>query len=47
MNVIGKEELQNIVDTDGQAELVCHFCNQKYEFSKEELEKIIENMQRN
>ena len=44
---IGKEELQNIVDTDGQAELVCHFCNQKYEFSKEELEKIIENMQRN
>ena len=38
---IGKEELQNIIETDGKAELVCHFCNEKYEFSKEELEHIL------
>lgn len=38
---IGKNELQNIIDTDGKAELVCHFCNKKYNFSKEELEALI------
>lgn len=41
---IGKEEIQNIIETDGQAELVCHFCNQKYEFSKEDLEGIIKSI---
>lgn len=39
---IGKEELQDIIETDGKAELVCHFCNKKYQFSKEELEKILD-----
>ena len=43
---IGKEELQNIIETDGQAELVCHFCNQKYEFSKEDLEEIVKNIEK-
>lgn len=44
---IGKEELQNIIETDGEAELVCHFCNKKYQFSKQELEEIIENIDKN
>jgi len=34
-----KEDLIILIE-DGQAELQCHFCNKKYEFSKEELEKI-------
>lgn len=38
---IGKEELQNIIETDGQAEIVCHFCNKKYQFSKQDLEEIV------
>ena len=38
---IGKEELEDIINKDGKAELVCHFCNKKYEFSKEELEGIL------
>ena len=37
---IGKKDLDEIIDTDGKAELVCHFCNKKYQFSKEDLEKI-------
>lgn len=41
---IGKEELQNIIETDGQAELVCHFCNEKYHFSKQDLEEVIKNI---
>ena len=30
--------LKEMIEEDGKAELVCHFCNKKYEFSKEELE---------
>lgn len=41
---IGKEELKEIIETEDKAELVCHFCNNKYEFSKEELEEIIKNI---
>lgn len=41
---IGKEELQDMVNTEGQAELMCHFCNKTYQFSKQELEEIIKNI---
>lgn len=41
---IGKEELQNIIETEGKAELVCHFCNEKYQFSKEDLAEIVKNI---
>lgn len=39
---IGKNELNKIIEEDGNAELICHFCNKKYNFKKLELEKIIE-----
>ncbi len=38
---VGKIEIQNIIEEDGQAEIVCHFCNTKYQFNKEELENLI------
>lgn len=38
---IGKKELQDIIEKEGKAELVCHFCNKKYEFTKGELENLI------
>ena len=38
---IGKKDLQEIIETDGKAELVCHFCNKKYLFGKDELESIL------
>lgn len=37
---LGKNELQDIIDTQDNIETVCHFCNKKYNFSKEELEKL-------
>ncbi|MBE6022031.1 MAG: Hsp33 family molecular chaperone HslO [Cellulosilyticum sp.] len=41
---VGKKDLHEIAEEDGQAELVCPFCNDKYLFNKEELEDIIKNI---
>lgn len=38
---LGKKEIEDIIEEDGQAEVVCHFCNTKYQFNKEELSKFI------
>lgn len=37
---LGRKEIQEMIDTDGQAEAHCHFCNEKYLFTKEELEEL-------
>jgi molecular chaperone Hsp33 len=31
-----------MIVTDGQAEAQCHFCNEKYLFTKENLEDMLE-----
>ena len=41
LSSIGKEEIKNIIAEDGKAELVCHFCNKKYEFDENELRHIL------
>ncbi len=38
---IGKEELNRIIEEDGEAEIICHFCNKKYNFTKEELKELL------
>ena len=38
---IGKQELQGIIDEQGEAELCCQFCDNKYKFSKEELTDLL------
>jgi molecular chaperone Hsp33 len=37
---LGKSEIQDIIEEDGQAEVHCHFCNDTYIFTKEELEDM-------
>ncbi|PLT30865.1 Hsp33 family molecular chaperone HslO [Peribacillus deserti] len=37
---LGEAEIEDIIQTDGEAEAQCHFCNEKYHFSKEELEEL-------
>lgn len=37
---LGKDEIRQIIDEEGQAEANCHFCNQNYHFTKEELEQL-------
>ena len=41
---IGKEELEEIAAQEEKVELVCHFCNEKYYFSKGEIEQIIASL---
>ncbi|MGL5438974.1 MAG: Hsp33 family molecular chaperone HslO [Filifactoraceae bacterium] len=39
---IGRKDLREVIEEDGKAELNCHFCNKNYYFSKEDLEKLLE-----
>ncbi|MDU0206117.1 MULTISPECIES: Hsp33 family molecular chaperone HslO [Paenibacillus] len=39
---LGKAELQEILDDEGFAEVVCHFCNEAYRFDEEELQRMID-----
>ncbi|WP_129600000.1 Hsp33 family molecular chaperone HslO [Anaerophilus nitritogenes] len=42
---IGEKDLKQIIEEDEQAELTCHFCNRKYHFNKEHLQKLYEEAQ--
>lgn len=41
---IGKHEIEKMIEEDGKADTVCHFCNKEYHFSKEDLEEILNKM---
>ncbi|MBQ2747257.1 MAG: Hsp33 family molecular chaperone HslO [Firmicutes bacterium] len=41
---IGVQDLTEIIEEDGQAEMVCQFCLKKYLFDKEHLERILESI---
>ncbi|WP_243388438.1 Hsp33 family molecular chaperone HslO [Bacillus kexueae] len=40
---LGAKEIQDMIDEDGKAEAQCHFCNEKYQFTKEDLEALKES----
>jgi len=40
---MGADELTQIIEEDGKAEINCHFCNKQYLFEKEELTEILNN----
>ncbi|MGE7767835.1 Hsp33 family molecular chaperone HslO [Peribacillus sp. NPDC096540] len=37
---LGQDEIRDIIETEGHAEAQCHFCNETYQFSKEDLEEL-------
>lgn len=43
---IGEDDLSEIIREDGQAELVCQFCEKKYFFDKTHLERILESIRK-
>lgn len=38
---LGRDELASILEEDGKAELVCHFCNETYHFDHNDLEQLL------
>lgn len=38
---IGKDELRSLIDEQGEAEMTCRFCDNKYLFTGEELEELL------
>ncbi|WP_407307580.1 Hsp33 family molecular chaperone HslO [Desulfosporosinus sp. SB140] len=40
---LGKQEIESLL-TDGTAEMICHFCNERYLFDKEDLEALRESV---
>ncbi|MBR0027354.1 MAG: Hsp33 family molecular chaperone HslO, partial [Clostridia bacterium] len=43
---IGKDELRSLIDEQGSAEMTCRFCDNKYNFTKEELEELLRQAKR-
>lgn len=40
---IGQEELTKIIEEDGKAQITCHFCDNIYDYTKEELQALLES----
>lgn len=40
---IGQEELTKIIEEDGKAQITCHFCDNVYDYTKEELKSLLES----
>lgn len=43
---LGEYELQDMIETDGSAELVCHFCSETYQFTRDELQSLLDEARR-
>jgi len=41
---MGREELDEMIKEQGEADLTCQFCDNVYHFTKEELESLLNNM---
>ncbi|OXM14592.1 Hsp33 family molecular chaperone HslO [Paenibacillus herberti] len=39
---MGEAELRSLIDEDGRAEVLCHFCNEAYVFDRPRLEKLLQ-----
>ena len=42
--LLGQDELQDMLEKDGGAELTCHFCNTQYQVSADELQELISTL---
>ncbi|MGG0304068.1 redox-regulated molecular chaperone HslO [Bacillus albus] len=41
---LGKTELEQVREEEEETEVHCHFCNERYKFSKEDITHLIENL---
>lgn len=43
---LGKDEIKEMIDEDKTQETICHFCGEKYYFSKKELEELLNTLEK-
>jgi molecular chaperone Hsp33 len=41
ISALGREEVEDMIEKDNGAELICHFCNEAYQITEEELCSIL------
>jgi molecular chaperone Hsp33 len=41
IRLLGEDEIRDMIQTDGKAEVRCHFCNEQYLVPKSELERLV------
>ncbi|MGZ0051276.1 Hsp33 family molecular chaperone HslO [Brevibacillus gelatini] len=41
---MGREEMESLIEEQGEAEVHCHFCNERYHFDRAALEDILKDM---
>jgi molecular chaperone Hsp33 len=41
IRVLGEQEIRSMIAEDGQAEVRCHFCNERYIVPREQLEELV------
>ncbi|MBL3819841.1 MULTISPECIES: redox-regulated molecular chaperone HslO [Bacillus cereus group] len=41
---LGKTELEQVREEEEETEVHCHFCNERYKFTKEDITNLIENL---
>ncbi|MCC3145000.1 Hsp33 family molecular chaperone HslO [Halanaerobium sp. Z-7514] len=41
---LGREDIEETIEKEGQIELKCHFCGEAYIFAKDEIEKLLKEM---
>ena len=44
LKMLGEAELQDMITKDNGAEATCHFCNQVYQATGQELARLIEDL---
>ncbi|MCF0258530.1 MAG: Hsp33 family molecular chaperone HslO [Erysipelotrichaceae bacterium] len=47
LKTVSEDELKAMIEEDKGAEVTCHFCNEVYHFTQDELKKILEETQKN
>ncbi len=43
---LGRKELEGLIQEDQGAELGCHFCHSRYEFTTADLKRLLESATR-
>jgi molecular chaperone Hsp33 len=41
---LGRDEIEETLKEQGKLEVRCHFCNQSYSFEKDEVEEMLEEL---